>query len=62
MVYLLIKIFGRECIFRKLFTKQEHTAIINALWRRSEDDSLTLGIEKENEVLKETCKKLAMEL
>jgi hypothetical protein len=42
----------RKCIFKKLFTEKEKIAIINALFRRAEDNS----------AIKILCHNLAMEL
>lgn len=53
--------FSQREIFSMAFSKQEQTAIINALWRRSEDDKdKGTAIEAQNEGIKYTCKQLAM--
>lgn len=59
MINIFIKILGRQKIFDAMFSKNEKTAIINALWRRSEDDrnaSLT------NQTIKDICKRVAKEM
>ncbi len=50
----------RKIIFNLIFNQSEITAIINALYRRIEDDT-TKDIKGENEIRK-TCKNLAKEL
>lgn len=62
MKKLILKWFthNRGEIFTLIFTEQEQTAILNALWRRSQDDKDN-GMPQ-NETIKLTCKKLAMEL
>lgn len=50
----------RKKIFNLLFNEKERTAIINALYRRIEDDR-TKDVKGENEI-RETCKKIATEL
>lgn len=71
MIKLFIKIFGKARIKQALFTKKEHTAIVNALFRRSEESRISvddlnkrkklLKYEKENEFdMEARCHDLAM--
>lgn len=62
MKKLILKWFtsNRSEIFTLIFTEQEQTAILNSLWRRSQDDTDKGSLQNEN--IKLTCKKLAMEL
>lgn len=56
---------NRSEIFSIIFNEQEQTAIINALWRRGDDDSglrINQNLIEENEKLKSTCRSLAKEL
>jgi hypothetical protein len=50
----------RTIIFNWLFNKHERTAIVNALWRRVDDDR-SKEVEGENKI-RETCKSIAQEL
>lgn len=61
----------RAWLFSKMFDEADQVAIINALWRRSEDDNGLIteddkagrsDISMQNAVLKLRCKLLAMEL
>ena len=50
--------------FENLFTQQERTAIINALFRRAKDDSDNKyeHLINQNEVIKQECHSIGMEL
>lgn len=55
-------LFGgsRKLVFGFMFTESEQTAVINALYRRV-DDNTTKEVIGETKI-KETCKKIATEL
>jgi hypothetical protein len=55
--------FSREEIFRDMFCPTDQVAIINALWRRSKDDTdKGTPVERRNEEIKSDCARLAKQL
>jgi len=72
MIKFLIRFFGRRKVINALFTNKEQTAIVNALFRRSETNGVIdiddikfrknrLKYEKENEFdMEARCHYLAM--
>ena len=53
----------RVALFDTMFTKDERVAIINALWRRSQDDvDNKTPNGNYNKYIKTTCRELAKEL
>jgi len=56
-------VYSRSELFHLMFSDYEQTAIINALFRRSKDDTdKGTEVEKENEGIKLTCHEIAMEI
>ena len=65
MIKLLTMLLGRRRIFDLIFSSDEKIAIINALWRRSDDDSdliVTGHLKDANAQIKYECEKIAFEL
>ncbi|MEK6882895.1 MAG: hypothetical protein AABY22_24945 [Nanoarchaeota archaeon] len=51
----------KNILFNWIFTKEEQTAIINALWHRSNEES-EQNNKEQNKYIMTICKRLAKEL